>query len=133
MVIVVIVLFMVIANLQTWAQENTQTVHKELPALKTDQPPTIDGVLDDACWQDAPQATGFTDERTEKPAKNQSVGRVIYTDTAIYIDFTSTMICPIELWRARPKIRREFGEKTGFRLVLIRFIHTSFPTEISLS
>ena len=79
------VLLMVIANLQIWAQENTQTVQKELPALKTDQPPTIDGILDDACWQDASQATGFTDERTEKPAKNQSIGRVVYTDTAIYV------------------------------------------------
>ena len=85
MVILVTILLMVIVNLQTWAQENTQTVQKELPALKTDQPPTIDGVLDDACWQDAPQATGFTDERTEKPAKNQSIGRVVYTDRGIYV------------------------------------------------
>ena len=61
------------------------TVKKELTALKTEHPPTIDGVLDDACWQDAPQAIGFTDERTEKPAKNQSVGRLVYTDTAIYV------------------------------------------------
>ena len=79
------VLFMFITNLQTWAQEDTQTVQKELPAIKTQQPPTIDGVLNDVCWQDAPKATGFTDERTEKPAKNQSVGRVVYTDTAIYV------------------------------------------------
>ncbi|MYA71714.1 carbohydrate binding family 9 domain-containing protein [Candidatus Poribacteria bacterium] len=84
-VIRIAVLFMLITNLQTWAQENTQTVQKELPAIKTEQPPTIDGVLNDVCWQDAPKATGFTDERTEKPAKNQSVGRVVYTDTAIYV------------------------------------------------
>ena len=74
-----------ITNLQTWAVENTQTVQKELPALKTDSPPTIDGILNDTCWQEAPQAAGFTDERTEKPAKNQSIGRVVYTDTAIYV------------------------------------------------
>ena len=78
-------LFTLITNLQTWAQEITKTVQKELPAVKTEHPPTIDGILNDACWQDAPQATGFTDERTEKPAKNQSVGRVVYTDTAIYV------------------------------------------------
>ena len=71
--------------MQTWAAENIQTVQKELPALKTDSPPTIDGILNDACWQEAPQAAGFTDERTERPAKNQSVGRVVYTDTAIYV------------------------------------------------
>lgn len=77
--------FILITNLQTWANENPQTVKKELPAAKTDQPPTIDGILDDACWQDAPQAIGFTDERTEKPAKNQSVGWLVYTDEAIYV------------------------------------------------
>ena len=77
--------FSLFANLQTWAAENIQTVQKELPALKTDQPPIIDGILDDACWQDAPQAIGFTDERTEKPAKDQSIGHLVYTDTAIYV------------------------------------------------
>ena len=70
---------------QLWAVSNDTTVKKELIAVKTDQPPTIDGVLDDACWQDAPQATGFIDERTEKLAKDQSVGRLVYTDEAIYL------------------------------------------------
>ena len=74
-----------IANGQNVAAQNTQTVKKELPAIKTEQPPTIDGILNDACWQNAPQAIGFTDQRTEKPAKNQSVGRLVYTDKAIYI------------------------------------------------
>ena len=77
--------FTLITSLKTSAVENAQTVQKELPAVKTDQPPTIDGVLGDACWQDAPQAIGFTDQRTEKPAKNQSIGRLVYTDTAIYV------------------------------------------------
>ena len=67
------------------AVSNDTIIKKELMAVKTDQPPTIDGVLDDACWQDAPQATGFTDERTEKPAKNQTVAQIVYTDTAIYV------------------------------------------------
>ena len=34
-----------IANLQTGEAQNAQTVKKELPAVKTDQPPTIDGIL----------------------------------------------------------------------------------------
>ena len=84
-IILTISSFSLFANLQTWAAENIQTVKKEIPALKTDQPPVIDGVLDDACWQDAPRTVGFTDERTEKPAKNQSIGRLVYTDTAIYV------------------------------------------------
>ena len=74
-----------ITGFQPQAISNDTTVKKDLIATKTDQPPTIDGVLNDACWQDAPQATNFTDQRTEKPAKNQSVGKVVYTDTAIYV------------------------------------------------
>ena len=63
-------LFILIVNGQNVAAQNIQTVKKELPAIKTEQPPTIDGILNDACWQEAPQAIGFTDQRTEKPAKN---------------------------------------------------------------
>ena len=81
---IIIVLTLTICS-QLTAVSSDPTIKKDLTALKTDQPPTIDGVLDDTCWQDAPQATGFTDERTEKPAKNQSVGRLVYTDTAIYV------------------------------------------------
>jgi len=64
---------------------SSETVKKELTAFKTEHPPTINGNLDDACWQDAPRAVGFTDERTEKPAKNQSIAHLVYTDTAIYV------------------------------------------------
>ena len=77
--------FTLITNLNTWAAENIQTIKKELRAVKTEQPPTVDGVLDDACWQDVPQATGFIDERTGELSKNQSVGRLVYTDKAIYL------------------------------------------------
>ena len=84
-VLLITLSFTLITSLQTSAAENIQTVQKELPAVKTEQPPVIDGVLDDACWQDAPRAIGFTDQRTEKPAKNQSIGRLVYTDTAISV------------------------------------------------
>ena len=77
--------FTLITNLNTWAAENIQTAKKELRAVKTEQPPTVDGVLDDACWQDAPKATGFIDERTGELSKSQSVGRLVYTDKAIYL------------------------------------------------
>ena len=79
--------FILFINGQTVQAQNTQTVKKELPAVKTEQPPTIDGVLNDTCWQNAPQAVGFTDQRTEKPAKNQSIGHLVYTDEAVYVAF----------------------------------------------
>ena len=84
-VLLIALSFMLISNGQTWADENTQTVRKEYPAVKTKQPPTIDGILNDVCWQDTPKAIGFTDERTEKPAINPTVGRIVYTDKAIYV------------------------------------------------
>ena len=67
------VLFMLITNLQTWGAEKYTNRSERTSALKIDQAPTIDGVLDDVCWQDAPQATGFTDERTEK--RRKTIGR----------------------------------------------------------
>ena len=84
-VLLITLSLILIINGQIAEAQNTQTVKKVLSAVKTEQPPTIDGILNDACWQDTPQAIGFTDQRTEKPAKNQSVGRVVYTDEAIYV------------------------------------------------
>ena len=82
--LIIITLTLTICS-QLMAVSNDTRIKKDLTAAKTDEPPTIDGVLDDACWQDAPQATGFIDERTEKLARDQSVGRLVYTDKAIYL------------------------------------------------
>ena len=83
--LLIIITVMFAIGFQLKAISNAPTVKKDLTAVKTDQPPTIDGILDDACWQDAPEANGFIDERTEKLAKDQSVGRLVYTDEAIYV------------------------------------------------
>ena len=82
--LIIIALVLAICS-QLWATPNDTVGKKELPAVKTEHPPTIDGILDDRCWQDAPKANTFIDERTEKPAKNQSMGHLVYTDTAIYV------------------------------------------------
>ncbi len=74
-----------IFSINTYAAESTQTVNKKLRAHKISQPPVIDGTLDDPCWEGVPKANTFIDERTEEPAKNQSTGRLAYTDSAIYV------------------------------------------------
>ena len=134
MVIRLTVLFMVIVNLQTLAQENTQTVLKELPALKTDQPPTIDGVLNDVpagkMYRKRPASS--TNALKSQRRTNRSVGSFTQIQPSTS-DFTSTMICPIKSWHAKPKTKHEFVGKIGYPSVLIRFIRTSFLTEISLS
>ena len=83
--IMVIPTLIFLIYLQTTSAEKIQTVKKELTAIKSEQSPTIDGNLNDDCWKDVPTAIGFTDQRTEQPAKNQTVGRVVYTDEAIYV------------------------------------------------
>ena len=79
------VALMLIFSINTDAAEDAQTVNKKLRAVKISQPPVIDGTLDDACWNQTPKANTFIDERTEKPAKNQSTGHLAYTDKAIYV------------------------------------------------
>ncbi|RYY52986.1 MAG: hypothetical protein EOO09_19605 [Chitinophagaceae bacterium] len=58
-----------------------------LPAVKTTQPPAINGILDDAAWAVAPIATGFTQNfpNVGKPASQRTEVRVLYDNTAIYI------------------------------------------------
>ncbi len=59
---------------------------KELPAVKVDVPPIIDGALNDIAWQNAPQGTNFTDRSAGgAPAEDQSTIMMVYTDTAIYV------------------------------------------------
>ena len=67
------------------ARAKKQQNAKELPAVKVDVPPVIDGALNDAAWQDAPQGTDFTDRRAGgAPAEDQSTIMLVYTDEAIY-------------------------------------------------
>ncbi len=59
---------------------------KELPGVKVDVPPVINGKLNDAAWQNAPQGTDFTDRRKGgAPAEDQSTIMMVYTDEAIYV------------------------------------------------
>ncbi len=67
------------------AFEKATIIPKELLAVKVELPPTIDGNLDDPCWQIAPKAVDFTDRNTGgELAKNQTEVRMVYTDKAIY-------------------------------------------------
>jgi hypothetical protein len=60
-------------------------VPKALPALKMSDSPKIDGNLDDACWQNAPKATDFTDPLLGTLAKDQTIAQLLYDEKAIYV------------------------------------------------
>lgn len=73
-------------SINTSAQE-IGNVKKSLQAVRTENPPTIDGRLDDSCWQNSPQATGFIDRFTGKAAADQTIAWLLYDDKAIYVAF----------------------------------------------
>ena len=56
-----------------------------ISAVRFSAPPKIDGVLDDACWADAPLVTGFTHDT--KPASVETEVRLGYDDRAMYFAF----------------------------------------------
>lgn len=53
-------------------------------ALRADTPPTIDGDLSDACWQNAQELTPFVDLNKDEPARLKTVARICYDDRALY-------------------------------------------------
>ena len=68
------------------ARAMAQPRAKELPAVKVDVPPVINGELNDAAWQNAPQGTDFVDRNAGgAPAEDQSTIMMVYTDKAIYV------------------------------------------------
>ncbi len=65
----------------------SETEGKSLQALKTSQPPRIDGDLNDPCWRNAPKATGFVDKLLDTPPEDQTVAYILYDDENIYVAF----------------------------------------------
>ena len=64
---------------------------KVIQAVRAQKPPAIDGKLDDACWQMAYPVTGFYKLMSNELAEQQSVGRICYDDTHLYIGMMCLM------------------------------------------
>jgi hypothetical protein len=58
---------------------------KTVAAGRTAEAPKVDGVLNEACWQQAPPFTGFVLLNSDTPAKQQTEARVVYDDRALYL------------------------------------------------
>jgi len=54
-------------------------------APKASAPPVIDGKLDDACWQAAPERTGFTELGKARYVDCQTFLRVLWDDKHVYV------------------------------------------------
>ena len=105
------------------AVSNDTAVKKELPAVKTEHPPTIDGVLDDKCWQDAPKRIPSS-MNVPKSRRKTNLWDIWFIQTPPFmLGCISTMICPIKLSPVKPKIRPGFKAKTRYPFSLDPF-HT---------
>ncbi len=64
-----------------------QTAKKKTVAKRVEQAPKIDGVLDDAVWENVPVATDFIQNAPHPgiPAAKKSEVKIIYDDVAIYV------------------------------------------------
>ncbi len=65
----------------------TSEERKSLTAIRTDNPPVIDGNLEDPAWENAPAATDFHqyEPHNDRPASFETEVRVLYDDNAVYI------------------------------------------------
>nr|WP_321223828.1 DUF5916 domain-containing protein [uncultured Psychroserpens sp.] len=89
----------------TFAQEK-----KQLQIERTNTPPKIDGILDDAVWQTAQEAKGFTQFRPDAGVKdsigNHTIVKMTYDDKAIYV--------AAYLYDDPNKIMRQFTSRDDF-------------------
>src|SRR5713226_3162520 len=86
-------------------------------AIRATVAPVIDGDLNDAVWQAAPEITGFTqhDPDDGKPATQKTVVKVAYDDQAVYIAAKIDDVRPVTTVLGR----RDSGlESDWFRIYL---------------
>ena len=79
-----------LAGFAGFALAAEETVPKSRPsvtALRVEQPPVIDGVLDEATWQAAPVAGDFVQQDPDdgEPITERTEFRVLYDEKALYI------------------------------------------------
>ena len=64
-----------------------QIAKKEVNAVRIENPPKIDGVLDESAWENAPEAKDFFqfEPFNDRPASLPTTVKFLYDNTAIYI------------------------------------------------
>lgn len=75
----------VLCSLFGYAHNDPNAQVPTLKAFKTAESIHVDGVLDEAFWQDCEVSSNFIDVRTQKPAEQQTLVRIAYTQTHLYV------------------------------------------------
>ncbi len=89
-----------------------EIVPRELLAVKIENPPTIDGILDDACWKIAPEANNFTEVSSGNSVKDASIAKILYTNEAIYVGWYLYDSKPSEIVARQTLDHVRFGRTT---------------------
>lgn len=77
----------------SWAQSaDTDTSvrvddERHIKTVRTDNPPTLDGVLDDPCWAEAGKTSTFFNERSFTLCTEQTIIYVTYDSENLYVAF----------------------------------------------
>ncbi len=92
-----------------------------MPAVRAEEPPMLDGRMDDPCWANAPEVSGFTEFKTEKPAVEQTRVRLLYDDRFIYVFFTCLEPEPEKILASVRKYDRKLRGDDYVELILDTF------------
>ncbi|WP_242926439.1 DUF5916 domain-containing protein [Pontibacter vulgaris] len=115
----VVVLVALLPATHTMAQNVKKKPAKELQALRITDAPKIDGVLNEAIWQQAQIATNFIQNRpTPGPAEvHPTEVRILYDDEAIYIGAIMNDVSQDSIFRQMGK-RDDLGNTDFFGVFL---------------
>ncbi|MFB3882207.1 MAG: carbohydrate binding family 9 domain-containing protein [Armatimonadota bacterium] len=82
-----------------------QTGPPLIAAVTVEAPPVLDGILDDPCWQRAPDATGFWRREVDAPEREPTEAWICFDSSALYVAFRCHDSRPSEI-RADQKKRQ---------------------------
>jgi hypothetical protein len=93
------------------------------PAKRVDVAPTIDGVLDDSAWQDAPVINGFVqaDPFEGMPASEDTEVRVVYDATAVYVGVRLIDRDPSQIVTTDTRRDSDLARQDSFQMVFDTF------------
>ncbi|GAB3295903.1 DUF5916 domain-containing protein [Hymenobacter tenuis] len=98
---------------------STPAPKRQLQAVRITEPVKLDGVLDEAVWQQAPIATDFIQQRPNPgvPEKQKTEVRVLYDDANLYIGAIMHDVAQDSILREMTQ-RDEFGNTDIFSVFL---------------
>jgi hypothetical protein len=105
------------------APQGAPSERRIAPAKRVDVAPTIDGVLDDSAWQDAPVINGFVqaDPFEGMPASEDTEVRVVYDATAVYVGVRLIDRDPSQIVTTDTRRDSDLARQDSFQMVFDTF------------